>query len=163
MISPIKDLEPRVQALSALSGHLTDYDKHIVELQKMKEQHAVKTQQAKLFLEQAKKEFANISDQTKKLLSQKSAIMEKFPWRTAIVEGLPKTALRMLKSPRFLGTAIPLLGVGALLADPASAADIVAGPTTELDPAETKPNMATDYEWDKRGKLHRTGGFNAPR
>ena len=95
---PIPGLAEKVDGLSGLSTQRNDYATQLINLEKTKEIVAKGSQQVDDLLNQGRQEYTKVFRQTQELLSQKDAIIEKYPIRNAlrhpstIVKGLGKIA-----------------------------------------------------------------------
>ena len=99
---PIAGLSEKVDGLLGLSQQRNDYAAQLINLEKNKEMAMQGAKQVDDLLNIGKQNYTNAYLQTQELLSQKNAIMEKMPIRTALTNS-PKMLVKGLETAVKLG------------------------------------------------------------
>lgn len=154
---PMNGLQNKLNTVLALKNQRDGYQTNLDALDTHRQTVSTGIAQMDKQLQDAFQKHTSLMEQTQNLLSQKAAIMEKFPLRT-LLRNAPQAVVKGLLSQHGLIAGAGALGLASALSDPAGAAEsaITGSPATEVAPAETPVNNLTDWEWDKSGKLHRS-------
>lgn len=99
---PIAGLSEKVDGLLGLSQQRNDYATQLINLEKNKEMAIQGAKQVDDLLNVGKQNYTKAYRQTQELLSQKNAIMEKYPIRTALTNS-PKMLVKGLETAVKLG------------------------------------------------------------
>lgn len=99
---PIAGLAEKVDGLLGLSQQRNDYATQLINLEKNKEMAIQGAKQVDDLLNAGKQNYTKAYRQTQELLSQKNAIMEKYPIRTALTNS-PKMLVKGLETAVKLG------------------------------------------------------------
>lgn len=127
---PMPGLADKVNGLQGLKANLGDYDTQLLNLAKHKQAVVAGAGQIKQQLQQGLQQHAALMNQTQTLLSQKNAIMQKYPIR-AMITGAPKTIVKNL-----VGKAIGLGGKFAIGIPYGAVSGEIMNRAAGVDPAE---------------------------
>lgn len=151
---PMQGLGDKVTNLTNLTNQRNNYASQLSALDTHRKAISDGAVQIEKTLQDGYQQHTALMQQTQNLLSQRAAVLEKYPIRT-LLSNAPQTILKGLLSRHGLIAGAGALGIAGALADPESAIASVAGGDTDVAPAETPVNNTTDWAWDKNGKLYR--------
>lgn len=154
---PMPGLQDKLSTVLALKNQRDGYQTSLDGLDTHRQTVATGIAQMDKQLQDAFQQHTSLLANTQNLLSQKAAIMEKFPIRS-LLSNAPRAIVKGLLSKHGLVGGLGALGVVGALQDPAGAAEstLTGMPATEVAPAETPVNNANGWDWDKNGKLVRS-------